>query len=145
MEDWNQGIGIGGDIARIKKRIVDRRPPYLEGASETQCAPTVVQQQQSCLRSTQNTFNRKSPHIFFAIHPPKAEFTLATKIQRFKRGEKRWKVDQVQLLLLIAGIFVAANSVISFTLARKLIRSVLVASVNFAYKRGEPNHNPNVR
>ncbi len=38
----------------------------------------------------------------------------------FKRYKKHWKVDQVQLLLLIAGVFVATNRVLSFTLARRL-------------------------
>ncbi len=50
----------------------------------------------------------------------KAGFTVATKMQQFKRRKKRWKVDQVQLLLLITGVFITVNSVLSFILARRL-------------------------
>ncbi len=57
---------------------------------------------------------------FFQSLLCKARFTIATKTRQFKGCEKRWKVDQVQLLLFIAGVFVAANSVLSFTFAGRL-------------------------
>ncbi len=55
-----------------------------------------------------------------SVDAVKAGFTLATKMWRFKRREKHWKVDQVQFLLHLAGVFVTTNSVLLFTQARRL-------------------------